>query len=115
MLGDRIKSLRKEKGLSQAELGQMVGLSYAQIGRYETKGMQPSAEVLNKLADILGVSSDFLLNGSAEEKAHNHLKDKVLIQQFREIESMEDEDKNFVKRFLDAFITNIKIEQLSHY
>ena len=115
MLGDRIKSLRKEKGFSQAELGQLVGLSYAQIGRYETKGMQPSAEVLNKIADVLGVSPDYLLNGSADEKAHLHLKDRELIKQFKEVELMTDEDKTFVKRFLDAFITKLKIEQLSHY
>jgi transcriptional regulator with XRE-family HTH domain len=113
VLGDRIKQLRKEKGLSQAELGKLVGLSYAQIGRYEKKGMQPSAEVLNKIAEALGASPDFLLNGSAEEKAANHLSDKELIQQFKEVEQMAEEDKSFVKRFLDAFITKIKLDQIT--
>lgn len=113
MLGKRIKQLRKEKGLSQADLGKKVGLSYAQIGRYETKGMQPSAEVLKKIANVLGASPDYLLNGSAEEKATNHLSDKELIQQFKEVEQMTNEDKTFVKRFLDAFITKIKLDQIT--
>lgn len=113
MLGERIKSLRKQKGLSQAELGKIVGLSYAQIGRYETKGMQPSADVLKKIATELGVSPDYLLNGSAEDKAIANLDDKDLIKQFKEVEQMNEGDKNIVKRFLDAFITKIKLEQIT--
>jgi transcriptional regulator with XRE-family HTH domain len=113
MLGERIKSLRKQKGYSQAELGKLVGLSYAQIGRYETKGMQPSADALKKIADLLGVSPDYLLSGSAEDKAIANLDDKDLIKQFKEVEQMEDGDKNIVKRFLDAFITKIKLEQIT--
>lgn len=113
MLGKRIKVLRKEKGLSQAELGKKIGLSYAQVGRYETKGMQPSAEVLQKLAKELDVSIDYLLNGSAEEKASANLTDKDLIKQFKEVEQMSDSDKGIVKRLLDAFITKIKLEQIT--
>lgn len=113
MLGERIKSLRKQKGYSQAELGKLVGLSYAQIGRYETKGMQPSAEALNKIADLLGVSPDYLLNGSAGDKASANLGDKDLIKQFKEVEQMNERDKNFVKRFLDALITKVKLEQIT--
>ena len=106
MLGDRIKKLRKKKGLSQAELGKRIDLSYAQIGRYETKGMQPSADVIKKLADVLEVSPDYLLNGSSEEKASFHLHDVDLIRQFKEVELMSESDKNVVKRILDALITN---------
>ena len=82
-LGERIKLLRKEKGMSQSSLAEQVGLSYAQIGRYETKGAQPSAEALKKIANTLGVSPDFLLYGSAEQKAGATLNDVELIQQFK--------------------------------
>lgn len=80
-LGDRIK--RKELGLSQSELADRVGISYAQIGRYETKGAQPPAKTLTDIADALGVSPDFLLYGSAEQKANVKLSDSELINQFR--------------------------------
>jgi transcriptional regulator with XRE-family HTH domain len=113
MLGERIKQLRTNKGLTQAELGKSVGLSYAQIGRYENKGMQPSAKVIKKLADALGVSPDYLLNGSAEEQATTHLKDIDLIKQFKEVELMSESDKHVVKRFLDALITKVKLEEIS--
>ncbi len=58
-LGKRIQQLRKEKGLSQTELAKASGISYAQLSRYETKGAQPPAEVLNKLADVLNRASSF--------------------------------------------------------
>jgi len=49
-LGDRIKDLRKQKNLSQSELADKVGISYAQIGRYETKGARSGAMRLKALS-----------------------------------------------------------------
>jgi len=88
-------------------------LSYAQIGRYETKGAQPSAEALKKIATALGVSPDFLLYGNAEQKAGATLNDVELIQQFKAVEQMDDEDKNVIKKLIDAFITKRKLQQLA--
>lgn len=112
-LGDRIKQLRKQKGMSQSELATKVGLSYAQIGRYETKGAQPPAEVIKKITDIFSVSPDFLINGSVNEQAHANLSDTELIQHFKALEQMEEEDKNVVKQLIDAFIMKKKIQQLT--
>jgi len=56
----RLKKARVDRGLSQTELAGMVGIHYTQVGRYENKGAQPSAEVL---ANALGVLLDFLTNG----------------------------------------------------
>ncbi len=112
-LGERIKYLRKQKGLSQTDLANQVGISYAQVGRYETKGAQPSAEVVKKMADVLGVSPDYLINGSSEEQAHANLNDAELIQQFKAVEQMGEEDKNVIKQLIDAFITKKKIQQLA--
>jgi transcriptional regulator with XRE-family HTH domain len=111
-LGDRIKDLRKQKNLSQSELADKVGISYAQIGRYETKGSQPPAETLKKIADALGVTPDFLIYGTSGEKAKTKLKDADLIQQFQAIESMDEEDKNVVKKLIDAFITKKQLQKL---
>ena len=89
-LGDRIKDLRKQKNMSQSELADKVGISYAQIGRYETKGAQPPAETLKKIADALRVSPDFLIYGTSDEKAKTKLTDADLINQFKAIENMDD-------------------------
>ncbi len=58
-LGSRIVELRKAKNWSQSQLADKAGVSYAQIGRYETKGSQPPAEVLKKMADALDSTLDY--------------------------------------------------------
>jgi len=110
---ERLKKTRQGKGFSQTDLAKEVGIHYTQIGRYENKGANPTADVLAKLANILGVSSDFLMNGTAENIANDTLTDKDLLNQFKSIEKMDDSDKNVVKIFLDAFITKKKIQQLA--
>ncbi len=112
-LGNRILTLRKEKSWSQSELAKMVGVTYAQIGRYETKGAQPSAEVLKKIADALGTTTDFLMYGNKDEKARAALSDTELLQQFKEVEKMDIEDKKTIKNIIDAFIKRSKLNQIA--
>ncbi len=79
----------------------------------ENKDKLPSTEVLAKLANTLGVSSDFLTNGTSDDLAESSLADKELLNQFKSIEKMSNEDKGVVKVFLDAFITKNKLKQLA--
>lgn len=60
-LGDRIKYLRKENGLTQTDLGKKLGLSKANISKYEANVHEPSIDTLNNLSDIFNVSVDYLL------------------------------------------------------
>jgi transcriptional regulator with XRE-family HTH domain len=59
-IGDKISSLRKQKGLNRNELGKIVGTSGAVIGRYERDEITPSVEIAKKMADALDVSLDYL-------------------------------------------------------
>jgi len=59
-LGDKISTLRKEKGLNRDEFGKMIGTSGAVIGRYERDEITPSVEIAKKMADALEVSLDYL-------------------------------------------------------
>lgn len=112
-LGKRILELRKKKNLSQTDLAKAADVSYAQIGRYETKSTQPPAEVLKKIADALDTTVDYLINGDTDEKAKSALKDSELLQQFRAVEQMNETDRAVIKRLIDAFITKGKIKQLA--
>src|SRR5213592_858013 len=62
-IGQRLKRLRLERGLSQRELA-APGVSYAYISRIEAGTRQPSVKALRKLAPKLGVSVDYLETGS---------------------------------------------------
>lgn len=54
-IGENIKRIRKEKGLSQKELGQKLGVSQQMIGQYEKSNAVPKLETLQKIADALDV------------------------------------------------------------
>jgi transcriptional regulator with XRE-family HTH domain len=59
--GDRVKELRNEKGLTQEQLGDMVGLKQSSIGMIEINRREVSNKILVRLADIFGVTTDYLL------------------------------------------------------
>ncbi len=58
---DRLKGLRKEKKMTQSELGTLLGYGYTTIANYESGRNQPRIADLKKIADIFDVSLDYLL------------------------------------------------------
>lgn len=63
----RLGTLRKEKGLSQQQLAEQLGLSTSAIGMYERGKREPSHETLREISSFFGVSTDYLL-GFQEER-----------------------------------------------
>lgn len=61
MLKERIKALRTEKGLSQAELARLAGVTERSVQRYEAGASYPQMASIEKLATALGTSVDDLL------------------------------------------------------
>ena len=59
--GDRLKELREEKELKQAELASLFNISPSTIGMYEQNRRTPDFTLLNSIADYFGVSIDYLL------------------------------------------------------
>ena len=112
---ERLKKSRTERSLSQGELAKRVGVHYTQIGRYENKGAQPSADILAKLATALGVSVDFLMGGSLDDQAQDSLSDRELLRQFKRLEELPKEQKLIVKELIDAFLLKSELQQkLAH-
>jgi transcriptional regulator with XRE-family HTH domain len=112
-LGTRIQELRKQKEMTQNDLSKKIEISMTQLVRYENKGVQPPADVLKKIADVFGVSIDYLVNGNTSEKAENTLSDNKLLQHFKAVENMNEDDKNVVFKLIDAFITKKQIQKLA--
>ena len=61
MYGQRIKELRLEKGLTQAELANALNTSQRNVSKYETEYLDLSTENIIKLCKFFGVSADYLL------------------------------------------------------
>jgi transcriptional regulator with XRE-family HTH domain len=112
--GKRLRELRRQKNMTQIQLAKRVGITHTHIGRYELgTANKPSADTIKRIAEALGVSSDYLLEGASDQAVKVHIEDQELLQQFKEIEKMPEDDKTVVKKFLDAFITKKKIQELT--
>lgn len=67
IIGPNIKRIRKEKGITQKELGNMLNISQAAIGQFESTSSNPKIETLEKIAACLAVPVAELLEIHAEE------------------------------------------------
>ena len=97
--------LRKKKGLSQADLGKIIGTSGDVIGRYERGDITPSVEVVSKIADALEVSVDYLLGKTKMEL------DKQTLKRLEDIAKLPDENKNFVLNLIDMALRDFKVKK----
>lgn len=60
-MGEKLKSLRIEKNLTQKQVADRIGLAISAVSSYESGTRYPSYDVLVKLARIFHVSTDYLL------------------------------------------------------
>ena len=64
MLGQMIRKLRQERGLKQEDLGLAVGVSKQSVSNWENENIMPSIDLLIRLSDFFGISTDALLGRS---------------------------------------------------
>jgi transcriptional regulator with XRE-family HTH domain len=62
----KLRALRKSKGLTQKEVGTLVGVTDAAVGMWEQAKRLPDPETMAHLAEIFGVSVDYLIGHSSE-------------------------------------------------
>jgi len=61
ILGYRLKQLRKENNMSQAELGKKLGVTKVSVSGYENGTRIPSMEVLETILNVFNISADYML------------------------------------------------------
>jgi len=110
-LGKRIQEQRKQIGLTQAQLASKIEISHTQLTRYESKNIQPPADVLQRLANVFDVSIDYLVNGNKSDKVEQTLKDAELIKQFKQLDKMPEDEKKSILKVLNALIRDFNARQ----
>lgn len=100
-IGQKIKSLRKTRGLTQDQLGQKLGVQRATISNYEIGRRSPHLNELQKIADILGVSLEYF--GVSSNEVHDLIARAKIIFENTEIPYQEKADvyKEVMRLFLD--------------
>jgi len=81
-MGEIISTLRKEKGMTQKELADMLNITDKAVSKWERNIACPDTQTIPKLAEILGVSLEELMNAKAipagGHKGADYLVDTVL-------------------------------------
>jgi transcriptional regulator with XRE-family HTH domain len=109
---ERLKELRKRKGISQGELAELIEVHFTQISRYERGETKPNAEAMTKMAKVLDTTVDFLMNGTADDIVQDAGLEKELISRFKEVQNLPSEEKKTILSLMDAFIAKTKIQSI---
>lgn len=109
---NRLKELRKRKGISQNDLANLIQVHFTQVSRYERGETKPNAEAMTKLAKALDTTVDFLMTGTMEDSIQEAGLDKEIIARLKQIQQLNAEDKKTVLAFLDAFIAKDQISRI---
>jgi transcriptional regulator with XRE-family HTH domain len=96
---EHLAQLRKDRGLTQPQLAEKIGVHVAQVRRYEAGTSQPTLDVIRSLAVALGVSADELLFAPDERGPSDDLK-----LQFEAVSRFDPEAKKVVQQVLDSMI-----------
>ncbi len=109
----RLRQLRKEKDISQEELGKVLSLTKASISLYESGKREPDFETLQKIASFFNVTTDYLLGRTDNRKDSTPSIDDELnaimrelgpdvTLQFYDLKGMSQEEKENLKIFLEG-------------
>jgi transcriptional regulator with XRE-family HTH domain len=112
-LGERIKRLRMERGWSQTQLARRLEVHPKQVSGWERSAHVPSTDVLIRIAEVLGVSLDYLAFENRAANRHVDIADLELLQKLQEIDKLSEEDRETVKAVLDTFILKSRFQRLA--
>jgi transcriptional regulator with XRE-family HTH domain len=68
-VGERVSQLRKERNLTRAEFGDLIGKSEQYVGRIERGTHNITGDVVDKICDVTGISADFIIRGMVDPLA----------------------------------------------
>ena len=116
LIGERIKKERISKGLTQAELGSMLGVSKVSVCGYETGTRTPTVDTFLKLIEILGIKAEYALgldvNVVAEDEAEYHVvmskEDIIIIEELKKHRELYNKLCSEPKRTIELMSRKIK-------
>lgn len=112
-LGERIKELRKERGWSQAELGEKVGTDSQRISRYENGRITPSVDALVRLADVLDASVDYLVRDGMPRQVLDGYDLGKFAGRLGDLAELSEDDREVVGQVVDGLLAKRRLKALA--
>lgn len=102
-IGQRLARFRRDRGITQSELADMLGIAQPMISGYERDTLRLHGELIVALAKILSVTADELL-GLDAMKSTMPVKNKRLLRKLQDLDRLPRRDQEAVLRTIDAFL-----------
>jgi transcriptional regulator with XRE-family HTH domain len=112
IIGENIRRIREEKRLSQKELAASIDVAPTQYSRVETGKVMPTLKTLVKIAKILGVSVDTLIDENGLPAQDVTIKDKTLFDKVKLIDQLPEQEKNMILQVIDLALSKKKFKDL---
>ena len=102
--GERVARLRREKGLTQEDLAERLGVTQPVVSDYERGRLRLHGELIVQLAQILGTTADEILGLKASGRSSTALRNRRLLRQVQALEKLSKRDQQALLRTIDAFL-----------
>lgn len=103
-LGQRIAALRRERGLTQVQLAEVMGVAQQTLAHYEAGRLRLLAGALPTLADQLGVSVEDLIGASTKRRNGKRGPQPKIQQQLERIQALPAAEQRAISRVLDSVL-----------
>jgi len=110
-LGERLRRLRRDAGYSLRTLGTEIGISYRLIHYYETEGERIPSDMLERLADAFGVSTDAILGRKGNGKQKTKPRNRYVWNKLKKVETLPAGDRKQILQLIDTLLEKQKLTE----
>lgn len=108
---DTFVRLRKEKGWTQAQVAEKIGISIGQVKKYEKGDSAPNLHILAKIATVFETSADDFVFGEGNAIAQKSL-DHELLKRFEMLGQLDDRERDAVLVVIDSIIAKHRLKEV---
>lgn len=109
-IAENIKKIREDKALMQKEVYTEIGLKPAHYNKLEKGLIEPSVDILDRLAAFYSITIDDIVHYSKAAPAAVTVEDKTAAEQMRLIAQLNDKDKSTVMNIIDTMLTKQRFQ-----
>jgi len=111
-LARNLRALRSERGWSQAQLADRIGVHLTHVSRVETGKYTPGLEFVVEAARAFGITVDQLISEHPHDLQEVRLEDKELSERLRLLEALDPRDREALFTIMDAVLTKQRMKQV---
>jgi len=111
-IAERLKTLRTERGWSQAQLAEQIDSDGRQVSRYENGKVAPSLEAVIRIAETFNVSVDYLVIADAPRRPL-HAPANAVDARLADLDTLTDDERATITNVIDAITTKAKLRLIT--